>query len=282
VSAASAGDGGPLLMVQNMRMPKLGFGTWRLRGEECRRAVASALDLGYRHIDTARMYDNEAEVGEALSASAVPRQNIHVTSKVWHTELAPDAIERAVHTSLRLLRTDYLDLYLIHWPAPDMDLPAALGALLRLRERGLLRAVGVSNFTVALLRQAVEQIGAPIACNQVEYHVGLSQEPVLTYARAYDMAVAAYRPLGGGGLAEHPVLQTIARKHGASPAQVALKWLLDQDGVAAIPKAARPENQRQNLDALRLVLDDADRTAIARMPKAGRLVDPGWAPAWDS
>ncbi len=271
-----------VIAAQGMRMPKLGFGTWRLRGEECRGAVISALELGYRHIDTARMYDNEEAVGEALSASSVPREDVHVTSKVWYAELAPAAIERALHTSLRLLRTEYLDLYLIHWPAPDMDFAATFGALMQLREKGFVRAIGVSNFNVALLRQAVEQIGAPIACNQVEYHVGLGQGPVLEFCRAHDVAVAAYRPLGGGRLGDDPVLESIARKHGASAAQVALKWLLDQDGVAAIPKAARPENQRANLEALKLALDDEDRAAIARMPKDQRMVDPAWAPEWDA
>ncbi len=244
-------------------MPKLGLGTWRLRGAEGTRAMVSALEMGYRHIDTARMYDNEEAVGEALASVSVPRGDIHVTSKVWYSELAPDAVERAVHASLRALRTEYVDLYMIHWPTRDMDLAASLGALLRLREQGKVRAIGVSNFTVALLREAVERIGAPIACNQVEYHVGLGQGPVLGYARAHDMAVAAYRPLGGGKLGDNATLQGIARKHGVSASQVALKWLLDQPGVAAIPKAARPESQRANLDALKLVLDDEDRAAIA-------------------
>lgn len=272
----------PLLTSQGMRMPKLGFGTWRLSGAAGTRAVVGALELGYRHIDTARMYDNEEAVGEALAATSVAREEIHVTSKVWYTDLAPAALRRAAEASLRALRTEYLDLYLIHWPAPDMDLAAALDALLRLREEGKLRAIGVSNFTVALLRRAVEELGAPIACNQVEYHVGLSQAPVLEYARAHDMAVAAYLPLARGRLADNATLAEIAGKHGCSVEQVALAWLLGQEGVAAIPKAARPENQRANLEALRVRLDDADRAAIARLPQDQRWVDPGWAPAWDA
>ncbi len=269
------------ITAQGMRMPKLGFGTWRLSGEAGTHAIAGALEMGYRHIDTARMYDNEDAVGDALASVSISRADIHVTSKVWHSELAPAALERALHASLRALRSGYVDLYLIHWPAPDMDLAASLGALMRLREQGLARAIGVSNFPVPLLRRAVEEVGAPIACNQVEYHVGLGQGPVLDYARAHEMAVTAYAPLARGRLQDDATVTAIARKHHCSPSQVALKWLLDQDGVAAIPKAARPESQRANLDALDLGLDDEDRAAIARLPKDERLVDPVWAPAWD-
>lgn len=270
-----------VLTAQGMRMPKLGLGTWRLRGDDGRRSVVSALEMGYRHIDTARAYENEDALGDALASVSIPRADIHVTTKVWHTELAPDAIERALDASLRLLRTPYVDLCLIHWPAPDMDLPAALARLTRLREQGLTRAIGVSNFPVALLRQAIE-VGAPIACNQVEYHVGLGQTPVLAFARAHDMAVSAYSPLARGGLEREPVLVEIARRHGCSASQVGLAWLLEQDGVAAIPKAARPESQRANLEAASLRLTDEDRAAIARLPRDGRLINPGWAPAWDT
>lgn len=271
-----------VISTQGMHMPKLGLGTWDLRGDEARRAVAGAIELGYRHIDTARAYGNEDAVGEALASVSIPRADLHVTSKVWHTDLAPDAVRQALETSLRLLGLQYVDLYLIHWPAPGMDLAGALGVLMRAREQGLARAIGVSNFPVALLRQAVEQVGAPVACNQVEYHVGLGQRAVLDYARAHGIAVTAYSPLGRGRFADDPTLAAIARKHGANPGQVALKWLLDQDGVAAIPKAARRENQRSNLDALALALDDADRAAIDALPKNRRLVDPAWGPQWDA
>ncbi len=269
------------ITAQGLAMPKLGLGTWRLKGEECRAAVAAALERGYRHLDTAQMYGNEDAVGAALAGSALPRDQIHVTTKVWWENLAPDALRRSLENSLAALRTDHVDLFLIHWPAPGMDLPAALETMMRLRAEGRTRAIGVSNFPVALLRRAVEEIGAPIACNQVEYHVLLDQSAVLAYGRAHGIAVTAYCPLAQGRLAEHPALAEIAGKHGASPAQIALKWLLDQDGVAAIPKAARAESQLANLDALRIVLDDADRAAIAALPKNQRCVNPGWAPEWD-
>ena len=269
------------ITTQGMRMPKLGLGTWKLRGAGGQAAVGTALDLGYRHIDTAEMYGNEADIGAALAASAVPRKDIHVTSKVSPDHLPPDALRRSLEASLHKLRTDYLDLYLIHWPSPQMDLAATLGAMVLAREEGSVRAIGVSNFNVALMRQAVEQIGAPIACNQVEYHVMLDQTKVIAYARAKNICIAAYSPLAQGTLDHEPVLTAIGRKHGATATQVGLKWLLDQPDVAAIPKAARVESQRANLDALRITLDDADRAAIAALPHDRRLVNLGFAPKWD-
>ncbi|HVJ53723.1 MAG TPA: aldo/keto reductase [Aliidongia sp.] len=270
-----------VIQTQGLRMPKLGVGTFRMEGEACRAAVESALALGYRHIDTAEMYANEEAVGAALAASSVPRGDIHVTSKVWHTNLAPDALRRAFDASLGKLGTGHIDLYMIHWPAPGIDLAGTLEALMRLKEEGGIRAIGVCNFPVALLRQAVEEIGAPIASLQVEYHVLLGQAKLLGYAAGKGIPLTAYCPLAQGRLAEHPSLAAIALKHGATPAQVALKWLLDQDGVAAIPKAQRPESQKSNLDAVRLTLDDEDRAAIAALPKDQRFVKPGFAPAWD-
>ena len=268
------------ITTQGMHMPKLGLGTWKLKGAEGTAAVVQALALGYRHIDTAEMYGNEDAVGDALAQGGVPREQVHLTSKVWMDHLAPDDMQRAIEGSLARLRTPYVDLYLVHWPAPGMDVAATMAALVRLHEQGLARAIGVSNFTVALLRQALAT-GAPIACNQVEYHVMLDQTPLLAACRAAGMALSAYSPLAQGRLAGHEELQAIAAKHGATPAQVALKWLLDQDGVAAIPKAMRAETQQANLDALRIVLDDTDRAVIAMLPKTRRFVNPAWAPAWD-
>jgi 2,5-diketo-D-gluconate reductase B len=269
------------ITTHRLTMPKLGLGTWTMRGADCTASVLGALALGYRHIDTAAMYGNEAAIGAALAQTKVPRADIHLTSKVWPDNLAPDAMRRSLDTSLSDLRTSYVDLFLIHWPRPDMNLADALTTLVRLQEAGLARAIGVSNFNVALLRRAVEEIGAPIACNQVEYHVLLDQSKLLAYARAHDIAVTAYAPLARGALGRHAALRSVAEKHGATVEQVALKWLLDQDGVAAIPKAARAASQQTNLDAEKLTLDDADRAVIAALPKSVRLVTPGWRMDWD-
>jgi 2,5-diketo-D-gluconate reductase B len=271
----------PSIQTQGIALPKLGLGTWRLAGDAGRAAVESALALGYRHIDTAEMYGNEAEVGAALAASGIPRGEIHVTTKCWPDHLAPDALNRAFDASLEKLRLDVVDLYLIHWPSRGMNLRATLEAMLRLKEQGRTRAIGVANFNIALLRQAVEEIGAPIACNQVEYHALLSQAKLLGFMRARNIPLVAYTPLAKGKLAQNPVLETIARKHDATAIQVGLKWLLDQDGVCAIPKAARRQSQQANLDALKITLDDADRAAIAGLPKHERCVNSGNAPDWD-
>ena len=216
------------LQTQGISLPRLGLGTFRLQGDACRAAVESALGLGYRHIDTAEMYGNEEAIGAAISAARVVRKDLHVTTKVWNENLAPDAIRRAFDASLKKLRLDHVDLYLVHWPAKNMNLPAMFETLLKLKEEGRTRAIGVANFNIALLKTVVEEIGAPIACNQIEYHV-----------------------------------------------------MLDQDGVAAIPKASRAESQQANLDALKLRLDDDDRKAIAALPKDKRCVNPAFGPAWD-
>ena len=269
------------LQTQGISLPRLGLGTFRMQGDACRAAVESALDLGYRHIDTAEMYGNEDAVGAAIAASRVARKDLHVTTKVWNENLAPEAIRRAFDASLNKLKLDSVDLYLVHWPAKTMNLPAMFETLLKLKQEGRTRAIGVANFNIALLKTVVEEIRAPIACNQVEYHVMLDQSKLLKYLAARAIPLVAYCPLAQGRAASDPTLAAIGRKHDASAAQVALKWLLDQDGVAAIPKASRPESQKANLDALKLSLDDADRKAIAALPKDQRLVNPGFAPVWD-
>jgi 2,5-diketo-D-gluconate reductase B len=269
------------LQTQGISVPRLGLGTFRMQGEACRAAVESALALGYRHIDSAEMYGNEDAIGAAIASSGVARKELHVTTKVWNENLAPDAIRRAFDSSLNKLRLDHIDLYLVHWPAKKMNLPAMFETLINLKQQGRTRAIGVANFNIALLKTVVEQIRAPIACNQVEYHVFLDQTPLRKYLAAKSIPLVAYCPLAQGRAASDKTLMAIGRKHGATAAQVALKWLLDQDGVAAIPKASRAESQKANLDALHVGLDDEDRAAIAGLPKNKRLVNPGFAPEWD-
>jgi len=194
---------------------------------------------------------------------------------------APDAIRRSFDASLKKLRLDQVDLYLVHWPSKKMNLPAMFETLMRLKEEGRARAIGVANFNIALLKTVVEEIKAPIACNQVEYHVMLDQTPLRKYLAAKSIPLVAYCPLAQGKAASDKTLMAIGRKHGASAAQVALKWLLDQDCVAAIPKASGRESQKANLDALHVGLDDEDIQAIAALPKDKRCVNPGFAPVWD-
>ncbi len=218
----------------------------------------------------------------AIATSGIARDELFVTTKVWHDQLAPDALHRAFDTSLRKLGLDHVDLYMIHWPSRDMDMAATLDALMPLRQRGLTRAIGVCNFNLPMLRRAVEEIRAPIASVQLEYRPFLSQAPMLAYLRQKGIPLTAYAPLAQGRAAQDPTLAALGAKHGCSAAQMAVAWLLDQPGVAVIPKAARPESQRANLDALAVRIDDEDRAAIATLPKDQRFVRPPFAPDWDA
>jgi 2,5-diketo-D-gluconate reductase B len=263
-------------------MPTIGLGTWPMTGAECTRAVHQALELGYRHIDTATAYDNEAAVGQALRDSRVAREQIHLTTKVWWDRLTPTAMRQSLEDSLRALGTEQVDLFHIHWPGKDWDLARSIDTLVALRDEGKARCIGVANFPLGLLRQVVEELGAPLSAIQVEYHALLGQQPLLDYARQHGMALTAYTPLARGRVAEQQVIRDIAAKHGVLPSQVALKWLLDQDGVAVIPKASSEHNQLSNLEALQVQLDDQDRALIAGLPKDQRVVNPAFAPDWSS
>jgi 2,5-diketo-D-gluconate reductase B len=269
------------IQTQGLQMPRLGLGTFRMQGDVCRAAVESALGLGYRHIDTAEMYANEEAIGAAIAASGVKRGELHVTTKVWNENLAPDAMRRAFDASLKKLRLDVVDLYLVHWPKPGMHLPSMFETLMKLKQEGRTRAIGVANFNIALLKTVVDELKAPIACNQIEYHVMLDQSKVKKYMDAKSIPLVAYCPVAQGRAASDETLIAIGKKHNASGAQVALRWLLDQPGVLAIPKASRHESQKANLDALSVKLDDDDRKKIAALPKNQRFVNPGFSPAWD-
>jgi 2,5-diketo-D-gluconate reductase B len=272
----------PVIETGLTRMPALGFGTWPMRGAECQAAVESALALGYRHLDTAEMYGNEEAVGAALRAAALPREAVYLTTKVWTDKPSGPQIRRAAEDSLRRLGQSHVDLYLIHWPSPQLDLPDALRALARLQEDGLARAVGLANFPPGLLRRAAEAEIVPIACLQVEHHVFLGQQRLLEACRARGIVLTSYTPLAKGEVADDPTIRRIAAKHGATPGQVALAWLLAMPGVAAIPKAVSPARQRENLQAAALRLDAGDIKAIAALPKNRRLVDPDIAPDWEA
>jgi 2,5-diketo-D-gluconate reductase B len=204
-------------------IPKLGLGTFRMSGAACQASVESALALGYRHIDTGQMYANEDAIGTAIATSGLPRDAIFLTGKVCHALATPEHARASLDESLHRLRTEYLDLCLLHWPRAGLDIPGILEMLTLAQQAGKTRRIGVANFPLRLLRMAVEEIGAPLFCNQVEYHVLLDQTPILNYLRVHDMTLVAHVPLAQGRLAEHPALRAIAVRHGATPAQVALK-----------------------------------------------------------
>lgn len=260
-------------------IPPLGLGTWQITGRDCVEAVEDALRLGYRHVDTARAYENEAEVGEGLARAGVARDEVWVTTKLWRDGLQPRQVREQMETSLRQLRTDHVDLLLIHWPNADVPLAETLGAMAELREEGKTRNIGVSNFPSRQLREAAEI--ERIYSDQVEYHANLGQEPLLEACREHEVILTAYSPFAHGKLLGDPVLEEIAEERGATPAQVALRWLLDQPGVVAVPKAASHSNRAKNLGALEIELSDDDRARLDALPKDRRVIDPGWSPEWD-
>jgi 2,5-diketo-D-gluconate reductase B len=265
--------------ISGVDVPALGFGTWQITGDGAREAVLDALELGYRHIDTARMYENEPEVGAGLRESAIPRDEIWLTTKVWQDNARADDLHRSAERQLSDLGVDAVDLLLLHWPAAGVALSETLDAMTRLREEGLIRELGVSNFPSALLREAVQL--APVFCNQVEYHPYLSQAAVLDVCREHDVLLTAYSPFAHGHLLDDPVLTEIGAAHGKSAGQVSLRWLLDQPGVAVIPKASSHDRRAQNLDVFDFTLDDDERDRIAGLERGRRTANPPWAPAWD-
>lgn len=267
------------LTIQGTQIPKLGFGTWQITGDACTEAVRDALELGYRHIDTARAYGNEAEVGRGIAQSGVERGHVFLTTKLWYTGLRTAEVREQLEGSLRDLGTEHVDLLLIHWPSRDVRLAETIGAMTELQEEGKASHLGVANFPSRLVEQALEL--APIICDQVEYHPYLGQPRLLELAHEHDLMLTAYSPLARGAVLRDPVLREIGEQHGKNPGQVVLRWLLDQPHVAAIPKAATHEHRAANLDVLHFDLTDDDRARIAGLEHGLRTADPSWAPEWD-
>jgi len=269
--------------VKGARIPLVGLGTWELRGRVCARVVEQALRLGYRHIDTAEMYDNEREVGEALRASGVRRDDVFITTKIWPSHFAPLELERAAKGSLARLRLSEVDLLLLHWPNPQISLSETLGALCRVKQSGLTRHIGVSNFTVPLIEEAVGLASEPLVCNQIEMHPFLDQSRVTAACRANDMAVIAYSPIARGGANKDAVLARIGAAHGKSAAQASLRWLVQQ-GIVVIPRTSRIERLSENCAIFDFALSDAEMAQIhALAHRDGRLVDYAYSgsPKWD-
>ena len=266
--------------AKGFSIPIVGFGTWALRGRDCARLVEQAIRLGYRHIDTAQMYDNEREVGEGVRASG-KRSEVMVTTKVAPTMLAPHDLERSVKASLVHLRLDAIDLLLIHWPNPRVPLAETLGALAKMKQEGYAKQIGVSNFTVALLDEADKVSSEPLVCNQIECHPFLDQDKVIAACRAHGMAVVAYSPIARGSATGDALLERIGQAHGKSAAQVCLRWLTQQ-GIAVIPRTSKVERLAENLGNVDFDLSDAEMKEIAGLARpGGRIVDWSWSPNWD-
>jgi 2,5-diketo-D-gluconate reductase B len=248
------------LTIQGERVPALGLGTWQITGEECARAVEHALALGYRHIDTAQAYGNEEQVGRGIEASGVDRAEIFLVTKVDTGSFSHDDVLSSTRESLRKLGTEYVDLLLMHWPNPDVPMRETLGAMRELQDEGGVRYVGVSNFSPEQVEEATGH--AEIFCNQVEYHPYKDQGELVEQAREMDYLLTAYSPVARGAILDDDTLREIAQAHGKSTAQVALRWLIQQDKVCAIPKAASEDHLEANLDIFDFELSDAEMERI--------------------
>ncbi|QZY00975.1 aldo/keto reductase [Halobaculum rubrum] len=259
-------------------MPMLGLGTWENTDPEaCRTAVATALEMGYRHVDTAQIYGNEAEVGDGIERADVDREDVFLASKVWIDNLAPADVRRTTEESLDRLGVDAVDLMYVHWPAREYDAEETLNAFNELYDDGLIERIGISNFEPEQVAEAVEISDAPIVANQFECHPLLQQEALREACADHDVEVVAYSPLARGQVFDVPELSEIAEKHGASEAQVSLAWLREK-GVTAIPKATSEAHIRDNWESVALDLDDEDVATIDDIDREDRRVDPGFAP----
>jgi len=266
--------------ARGFKIPIIGLGTWELRGRDCARLVEQAIRLGYRHIDTAQMYTNEAEVGEGVRASG-KRAEVMVTTKVAHSNMAPQDVERSVKESLRKLHIDEIDLLIIHWPNDRIPLAETLGAMARMKQAGYVRQLGVSNFTVKLLDEAVKATDEKLVCNQIEYHPFLDQSKVIAACRHHGMAVVAYSPIARGSASGNDVLERIGRAHGKSSAQVSLRWLVQQD-VVVIPRTSKRERLEENLAIFDFTLSPAEMAEVTALAAAKkRIVNLAWSPEWD-
>ena len=265
------------------KIPAIGFGTFELEPADAESMVAHALDVGYRHIDTAQMYKNEEAVGRGLKKSGLDREDIFLTTKVWTDQFADGDLQASVRESLKKLDTDYVDLLLLHWPNPDISLKETLGALNEVREQGLARNIGISNFTTTLIEEAVGQSTAPLATNQVEFHPYISQQPVLDKLAEHGMALTAYCPLAQGRVFSEPTLERIGKAHGKNGGQVALRWLVQHGDVVVIPRSSKKEHVTNNFDIFDFELTAAEMDEIAALhSEDGRIINPSFAPAWDN
>ncbi|MFB6074650.1 MAG: aldo/keto reductase [Haloarculaceae archaeon] len=247
--------------AQGVEVPALGFGTYPMRGEACETAVERALDVGYRHVDTAQMYDNERAVGRAIADADVPREEVFLVTKVLRRNLAYDDLLASVAESHEKLGTD-IDLLLIHSPSHAVPIEESIGAMNELQERGTVEHIGVSNFSVGQLRDAIAASDAPIITNQVEYHPFKDQADVLEFCIEHDVVLTAYTPLADGRVIGDDRLEAIGERYGKTAPQVALRWLLQQEQVAAIPKASSPEHIRENFDVFDFELTDEEMARL--------------------
>lgn len=267
--------------IKGESIPALGFGTYHLRGDVGLQAIRQALDVGYRHLDTASRYENEEEVGQAIAESGIDRGDIFLATKLRYTELAPDEIERRTLESLKRLKVDYVDLLMPHWPSVTEPVGPVMAAFAEMKAKGYARHIGISNFPTAHIREALAVTDGDLFANQIEYHPFLDQSPILDLVRQHGMLVTAAVPLARGAIATEPVLLEIGETHGKSPAQVTLRWLIQQDRVIAIPKSAHGDRIAKNIDIFDFELSAEEMARIDALRGNRRLVSPHWSPVWD-
>jgi len=264
-------------MQKTAIIPSIGLGTWKLRGDECEKIVKEALEIGYRHIDTADMYENHRAIGRAIRG--VEREKIFLATKLLMLELLPSQVDKAVPRFLRDLQVDYLDLLLIHWPNPDVDMAETLRAMVEFKEKGLVRNIGVSNF-VRFHLEALEPFHFPIITNQIEMHPYLQRRLLVETCKRMGIEVTAYRPLAKGAFEKDTTLQKIGKAHGKSPSQIALKWLVQQD-IAVIPKASSLEHLKTNFDIFDFQLTSEEMEAIRQLDSGERYCAPEGYPTYE-
>lgn len=264
-------------------VPAIGLGTWENTDpDQCAQSVRTAIDIGYRHIDTAQLYDNESAVGRGIRDSDVPRDELFLATKISFENLEYSEVLRSTRESLRKLETDYVDLLYVHWPAGDYDCAETLGAFEELKDQGMIRFVGVSNFTPSLLSESREFLEDGIYAHQVELHPLLKQDHLLEDANRHGTVLVAYSPFRHGTIFDRPELEQVADKHGVSPAQVVLAWIVDKENTVTIPKATGEDHLRENFEALDLEIDEEDRKLIESIDRVDRYIDPPFAPEWGS
>lgn len=263
-------------------IPLLGYGTYPLTGAECRDGVAMALDLGLRHIDTAQLYDNERDVGQAIAKSGIKRDEIFLVTKVGRDNLGRRHFTHSVEESLEKLGVAQVDLLLIHWPPDEQDFDSAIESLCLAQTSGLTRAIGVSNFTINLMKRAAKRATHPLINNQVEFHPLLDQSRVREEAEKLGIVLSAYSPLGRGAVLKDPAVIDVAKRLARPPSEIALRWIIQQ-GVVAVPMTTKKENARSNMRILDFELSPADMAKLTAASKQNRrLISPtGWAPKWD-
>lgn len=267
-----------IVEANGARIPVIGLGTWQLRGKTCFDAVRWGLEAGYRHVDTAAMYENEEQVGEALRASGLDRDAVFVTTKVWPTDVAPGALERSAEASLRRLGLSQVDLLLIHWPSADVPVSDSVKALANAKRRGFTRHIGISNFSAKLVEQAVAATDEPLVTNQCEYHPYLNQDRVKEACHRHGMAFTSYCPLGRGDLVKDAAVRAIAEAYERTPAQVILRWHVQQPGTIAIPRSGNRGRIAENLDVFDFALAEDEMSRISALARTdGRMVSPAWA-----